>query len=472
MEEILIQVRNSQCKVLTTINHIQGLRKEFRIRVPGAFYSPAYQQRRWDGFAYYITESGNFSSGLLPSICTYLKKEGFLYHLEDLRTKFKHDKVPTRVGNLELRKYQLASVKSIVNNYYDGLYFPRGIIDEATNAGKNLIAAALFKSYGEDKKLIFIVNRQHIYKQARQELAELVGEREIGFIGPDGIKWNRFMICMAQSISSKIRTLSHQLSQFDIALLDECHYSSSPTYKEILLKLESSYVRVGMSGTPFKHKDKNKNQRILSFFGPTLHKTSNDDLIRLGFSTKPVVTILQGNTLITIKGNYKEEETQGLIKSKERNKRIIRRITTHQKKGRLPLLLVAKYHNHTELLYRKVCKAFPELRVKFIHVKVKDRMDILKEFKDGKLDILVSSKLIKEGQNLPLIKALVIACGGDSAIDTLQLVGRALRKHKSKSRVYIDDFYDRGHYLLRHSKHRLNSYKNEGFKIIIKYLKT
>ncbi len=464
-EQIIIHVRNGQCKLATSINHIHTLRQEFRIRVPGAFYSPAYRQRRWDGYAYYITESGYFSTGLLIKVCDFLKKEGYKYHLEDERSSFKHKTIPTKLGKLTLRKYQLASVKAIVLNYYDKLYFPRGILDEATNAGKNLIAAALFKSYPEDKKLIFVVNRQHIYIQAKKELGDLVGKNEIGYIGPDGIKWNRFMICMAQSIASKIHSLKDQLSQFDISVVDEAHYASSKTYKDILHKLESSYVRLGMSGTPFKHKDKNKNEKILSFFGPTLYKISNDDLIKGGFSTKPIVTILQGNTLINIKGDYKQEETLGLIKSKERNKVLIKRVRTHIAKNRLPLLVVAKFHNHTELLYKKISKNFPDLVVKFIHVKVSNRMEILKEFKEGKIDILISSKLIKEGQNLPLIRSMIMACGGDSVIDVLQIVGRALRKHKSKKLIYIDDFWDKGAYLKRHSLHRLKVYKTEGFKI-------
>ena len=108
------------------------------------------------------------------------------------------------------------------------------------------------------------------------------------------------------------------------------------------------------------------------------------------------------------------------------------------------------------------------MRVNYIHVKVKNRLEILDQFKKGDIDILISSKLIKEGQNLPLIKAIVLACGGDSLIDLLQIIGRGLRKHKSKKVVYIDDFYDKGAYLERHSKHRVKELKKQQFKVIHK----
>ena len=39
-------------------------------------------------------------------------------------------------------------------------------------------------------------------------------------------------------------------------------------------------------------------------------------------------------------------------------------------------------------------------------------------------------------------------------------------------KVYFEDFYDQGAYLLRHSKHRLSYYKREGFKVIELYKET
>ncbi len=462
---LTINIHNSKSKIECTLEELELLRKQFRLRVPGAFFSNAFRNRTWDGYSYYVTDRGYTFTGMVPKICQFMTKENWEYELIDHRKGFRALDIPQKVGKLELRGYQFDSTKSVLINEFEGIHFPRGILNEATNAGKNLIAAALFKAYPEDKRLIFIINRKHIYEQAKKEIAELIGREEVGWIGSEGIKWNRFMICMAGTITSRIHSLKPQLSRMDIVMVDECHYASSPTFKEILNSLENSFVRIGLSGSPFKHKDKNKNERILAFFGPELHATTNDQLIKLGFSTKPIVVISKGNTKVKCPKDYQQELDRGLIHSKERNGVVLRRVKHHVKKKRIPILVVAKFHNHTELLYRKISKAFPELRVDFIHVKVRDRMAKLKRFKEGKIDILVSSKLIKEGQNLPLIKALVVAAGGDSVIDVLQLVGRALRKHKSKNRVWIDDFMDKGAYLARHSKHRIKVYKGEKFTI-------
>lgn len=465
---VTIRLRNDKGKIECSLEKLKKLQSVFRIRVPGAWYASSYRDRSWDGFAKYITDAGYFYIGLLPKLIENLKKFGYDYEIEDLRQSIVPGKIQMKFGKKEIRGYQLDAARSIIYNKVENLPFQRGILDEATNAGKSLIAAAIFKSYPDHAKLVFIVNRQHLYEQLKIEIAELIGSNEIGYIGKDGVKWNRFMICMAQTLASS-KKYHDQLDNFDICFVDECHYASSPTYKYILGHLENCSIRVGLSGTAFKHKDKNKNERILSFFGPVTHVTSNKDLIDEGFSTPPIVTILEGNTLVKINGDYKAEETEGLIKSKERNGKVLKRVKKHISRDRYPLLLIAKYHNHTELLYKKVKKAFPDLRVNYIHVKVKNRLEILKQFKKGEIDILVSSKLIKEGQNLPLIKALVLACGGDSLIDLIQLIGRPLRKHETKDKVWIDDFFDEGYYLKRHSKHRVKELKKQQFKVIEKY---
>ena len=53
-----------------------------------------------------------------------------------------------------------------------------------------------------------------------------------------------------------------------------------------------------------------------------------------------------------------------------------------------------------------------------------------------------------------------------SEIATLQALGRALRKHKSKERVYIYDFIDKEKYLFTHSRQRIKHYKKEGHEVI------
>jgi superfamily II DNA or RNA helicase len=465
---VTLHIGPSKSQVEGAQVYLKELREEFKLRSPGYFYSNKWRLRQWDGYVRYITERGYYPTGLSEDIVKYLIKKNIKYSIKLQREPLGVYPIPRKLGKLELRPYQLNAVKAVVTKSLKGNPFPRGILHEATNAGKNLIAAALFRAYGPYVRLIFIINRTHIYQQAIQELGELL-PGEIGWIGPNrDIKYNRFMVCMAQSLVSQIKSLKQTFYQFDICIVDECHYASSKTYKVLLEKLEYAQVRVGMSGTPLKHSDKIKNMNIIAYFGNILHTTHNIELISKGYSTPVQVTIVKGNTKVFKNCSYKEEEERGIVNNEQRNKRAIKRIMLRVKQGNMPILVVCKYHYHTEQIYKLVKSTFPELKVNYIHVKVKDRLERLEKFKQGKYHILVSSLLIKEGKNLPLTKAIVYLAAGSSAITILQVIGRLLRKHKSKQKVYFDDFRDKGKYLSKHTRKRLKEYKLEGFTIKIK----
>jgi len=52
-----------------------------------------------------------------------------------------------------------------------------------------------------------------------------------------------------------------------------------------------------------------------------------------------------------------------------------------------------------------------------------------------------------------------------SEIATLQALGRSLRKHESKSKVFVYDFLDKEKYLSNHSKAREKHYRKEGHEV-------
>jgi superfamily II DNA or RNA helicase len=58
-----------------------------------------------------------------------------------------------------------------------------------------------------------------------------------------------------------------------------------------------------------------------------------------------------------------------------------------------------------------------------------------------------------------------------SEIATVQALGRTLRKHENKSKVFIYDFIDRAPYLGKHSIQRLRAYKSLNFEVDIHGIK-
>ena len=54
-----------------------------------------------------------------------------------------------------------------------------------------------------------------------------------------------------------------------------------------------------------------------------------------------------------------------------------------------------------------------------------------------------------------------------SEIATIQALGRALRQHDTKEKVFVYDFLDKEKYLKEHSNARKRHYKKEGHEVIV-----
>lgn len=462
---IRIELNNNKFKLSGNLKVLNKVYEDMKVRHPNAFYLRAYMEPGWDGKIKYITDSGYAKTGLLPKVTSIIKKYGEEYDIVDRRNALEFKEIPLEVGEFKARDYQVEAVENIVYNEIDGLLFQRGVIGAATNAGKTLIAAMIYKSFPEAKALI-LVNNTDLYQQFLDDMPKMFGD-DWGYMQGRKVKWARIMVCMTPTLRNRLTEFSTKLAGYNMVVFDECHLITSRTNKKVVTALYNTVIRVGLSGTAFGHKSPINNMDVRAFFGDEVYEIGNVDLMDMGYSTPIIIKIVKGNTKIKIKGDYDEEYVQGITRSRERVRTSLRRAEFYLRRGSYPMLIVGRYHEHVEDLYRCFQARFGDrYNINYIHHKIKDRKKILDAFKEGKIDILISSLIIKLGQNMPLIKYMQNAAGGDSQINALQLVGRAIRIHQSKKKVYYEDLWDIGYYLERHSRHRINYYLKQGFKVI------
>lgn len=462
---ITVEINNNKVHLTGNLKVLNRIYEDMKVKHPNQWYLRPHMERGWDGKIKFLTDSGYSKTGLFPMLTSLIDKYDEEYDIVDRRKELEYTDIPSRVGEFEARPYQTEAVENIVYNEVAGVSFQRGIIGAATNAGKTLIAAMLYKTFVGARALI-LVNNSDLYKQFLGDMPKMFGD-DWGYMQGKKIKWANIMVCMTPTLRNNLKRYESKLGKYNMVLFDECHLITSKTNQAVMTALYNTNIRVGLSGTPLAHKDPTKNMRVRAFFGEVVYIIKNIELIEMGFSTPLVIKIVKGNTLIKIKGDWDEEYRRGITNSLERTKISLDRIDFYLQRGLHPILVVGKYHRHVENLYTHIKERFgKKYSVRYIHGGIKDRKKILDKFKDGKIDILVSSLIIKLGQNMPLIRYMQNAAGGDSQINALQLIGRILRLHKSKEKVYYEDFYDEGVYLKRHSKHRMIWYKKEGFKVI------
>ncbi len=472
-KEITIEFNNNKCKLIGDIRILDKAYEKFSFRHPNAYFIANSMPPGWDRKVHLVTDRGYFKTGLLEEVYKFLTSEMKVrVNIIDNRIiKEISKEAVLSFGDIKLRDYQEKAVISVINNKIGNLSFHRGILDDAVNAGKTLIMMSLFLSFNADKGLILLDNSD-LFEQFKKEIPEYLPNIDVSFLKgtKKTVEFGQLTVAMVQTIARNLKLFERDLAMIRTVLVDECHKAGSKSFKKVLERTFNAPVRIGLSGSPFESKDKIRNTAIKEYFGGIIHQISEKELQEKGHSAKLMIKVVEGNTKV-FGNSYPEEYREAISISEERNNRSVDRMRYYKERGKLPQLIVCKFHEHVDFLYNKTKKAFPDLVVKSVHHKTKGRKDIIKDFKEGKIDILIASLIIKIGQNMPLIKYLQNASGTDSSIDIIQISGRAQRTHESKKIVYIDDFYDEGNYLRRHSKHRINYYKKRQFKVYSLYKK-
>lgn len=451
---------------------------EMSIRHPNAFYLRR-TIKNWDGKVHFVSKYGRFKIGLLPRIYKKLRDYGLKVEIIDQRRGITIPKmVVTKVGKYKLRPEQVDALKAITNYQVGGIPFQVGVIDATVNFGKSLLMSALYYSFEKKLKTLLITNDSDWFNQSKEEFKEYVPDEKVTFIQGSKVQnWTGFNIGMVQSISRNIKTYQRELAQIDMVLVDEADLGGSKTYQTVLTHLYNTRVRLGLSGTIYMSglkKDLLKNMNLESFFGLRMYEFRLKDSIKAGYSTKTIVKLVDtepwyGDYPNHVHGHYKEVYDRIVIEPVLGKMLIHDRLKFNLKYGRIPALIVCKHIKHCENIYKHIrsCLA-SNISIAYVHVNTpsNERRDIMKKFRSGEIDILVSTTIIARGKNFPKLRYMINASGMNSQEKSIQFLGRLVRTFEGKDRVYLDDIQYQGDYLSRHSKRRSRYYKEEGLKVI------
>lgn len=455
------------------------LYNEFAIRHPNAFYLRTRQRgmQNWDGKIKYITKTGQFKIGLLPSVYKRCIELGIKPIIVDMRQPLpKVSKVVTNIGKYKLRPEQERAVKSVINNRVGDIPFQIGVLDLTVNFGKTLIMTSLYLSYKKQLKTLLITNDSDWLNQAREEFKQYLPGENITFVQGKVLNWSNFTIGMVQSISRNMRFYQKELSQIDMVLIDEADQGGSKQYQNVITRLFNTRIRIGLSGTIYMSKlakDRVKNMNLRCFFGDVIAEFKLKDSIKKGYSTKTIVKTVEGKPWF---GNwesdcmsYNEIYDDSITNNKIAWTMALDRLKWNLNQGRYPALVVCKHIAHCENLYKFFKERLDNTHnIAYVHVNTptKLRQQIMKDFREGKIDILVSTTIIARGKNFPKLRYLLNTASMDSQEKSIQFLGRLVRKDESKSKVYLDDLHYPGNYLSRHGNHRRKYYQDQGLKVI------
>lgn len=442
MTELIIKnnftyLNNSNLKITNL------LVRNLRYRPEGYFFSPLYKSRRWDGYIKMFTKNSQvFQTGLLPKVINLFNENNIEYKLIDERKK----PVNTIYYNCkqklpELRQYQKEAVTNFVKAH-------RGIINIPTGTGKTLCAIEIIKELGV--RALYICPNTVIMRQTGDILATFFGQNKVGLVyGKEKKITNSIVVACVDSLPNFPKEI---FDQFDLLIIDEFHHASADTFQELnKKKFENIYYRLGLTATHYRNDGSEmKMDAVLSeviYSMPIKNAIKNNYLVEPYFFIKKLQ--LPNINFKTYQQNYKNL----IVENEERNNEIVKMANICLKKEWSTLILVKEIKHG-----KKLESIIPESI--FIHGNHSDRENIIEDFKNGKQKLVISTNIIGEGTDIPILQALIMGQAMKAEGDLVQKIGRTLRIYDGKEKAYIFDIKDEGNKIFeKQALSRIKAYK-------------
>lgn len=255
----------------------------------------------------------------------------------------------------------------------------------------------------------------------------------------------------------------------DVAVMicDEAHHTTSDSWYHSLRTCENALYRIGLTGS-IDTKNELLVKRLTAIFGDIVSRVSNDYLIKEGHSAKPTIKIFPVTTPTNIDKIkfYQTAYDKGIVNNEFRNTLIAKlgKVWYDKDMGTLIIVNIIQHgENISDLLTNLGVEHY------FLHGQLPDdeRTQKLQDFRDGKIKVMIATSIVDEGVDISGIGSLILAAGGKSLRQTLQRVGRALRRKEIDNTCQVFDFTDyTNKFLLTHSKQRRKVYIEENFDIV------
>ena len=436
---------------------LKALYELYSFKVPGAEYSMAYKRRNWDGKQHFLSRGGVFKSGLLPRLLNDLKKidcfpEVIFEETKEIKPNLNYD-----IEGFEYYEYQKTLIKR-------GLQVKRGIIQSPTGSGKTLIMAGLIKAL-EKRKMVLLFNAKQLLTQTYDFLTKTCKMDNIGLCFGEGYIYGDIMLCTVQSVE---KILDTHLEEAEVLMVDECHeFANGKITLPTIRSFPNALYRYGFTATP--PSDPIPLYNLEGALGGVIEVVKTADLVDSGKLTKPLIQLIDRK--YTASGldedlGYLDVYDEYIVHNEDRNnkiKEITDGIKKRNPKARILILTKSLDHGRTlENLLGGQCEFLEG------DDSIGERYKAISRFRGCReSSILIGTKILQTGINIEEITHFINARGMKSEIATLQALGRALRRHDSKQKVYVYDFLDKEKYLAEHSRSRKRHYEKEGHEVVV-----
>ncbi len=288
-----------------------------------------------------------------------------------------------------------------------------------TGGGKTVIFSHLASHFGV--KTLIIAHTRELVAQAQKTLHKMHIQ-------------NVDVMTIQKVYMSRVN-----LKEYDFLIVDECHRSCSSSYLEIIESFKNKKL-LGVTATPFRA----DGQFLIPIYGEKIQPLSIIDMINSGLlsdlSGYRVKTKISLKGVASQKGDFIGSKLASVINVSNRNSLIVKE-SQKIAPGEQSLCFCVDIRHATELTKEFVLKG---IKAVAIHGRISknERTKIINDFRNKKIQILVSCQLLTEGFDEPSITCLLMARPTLSKVLYIQMIGRGCRIFPGKSLCKVIEFTD------------------------------
>lgn len=488
-QEILITIKHAWAQVRGPVELIEStLDQTLRYESKDVKKTQAYKQKRVDGFVpmYEDDKHGfKFPAGLLVQYTDFLRAQRIPHKVQDATPKIADMVDPAAFDKRVMKGIDLFPWQ------YDGcmamIKHQRGGLSMTTDSGKTFMSALAARFFYDQANLrtLLITSRMKLTYDTQATFVKCMPHIKVGLFVDGHRRMGPVVVGCVDSLRDTSSRDIRTLLDYECLMVDECHHLAAEGWFNFVMQ-SRALLRIGMSGT-IKIGDAYGNARITGATGPVCYTVSAQQMTAVGKSSKVKVVMVcakeastpdlvvrvnsrpdwKTNRIVQKKQypNWKISNEKAIIRSEEHNRALVESAAWFVREGRRTLIVVRRMEQ-----IDLICKFLSRKGLKHAVVKgehdVNRRRATIKAFFDRKIQVLVASTVLDEGENVYGINAMVLGESVKSIVPVIQRPGRS--KRKDLEDVWIADHVSQAAPIFQHHGDvRAQHYDTEGFQVLI-----
>lgn len=335
---------------------------------------------------------------------------------------------------MELRPYQEEARQKVQEEWESGK--KRTLLVLPTGTGKTIVFSKIIEDrVRKGERVLVIAHRGELLEQASDKLYKSTGlktateKAEQTSLG----SFYRVVVGSVQTMQREKRLNQFPPEYFDTIVIDEAHHAISDGYQRVLQHFEDANV-LGVTATP----DRGDMRNLGSYFESLAYEYSLPEAIKSGY-LNPIkaLTIPLKLDLSNVKQQAGDFSTKDLGTALDP---YLEQIAEEMKKQCFDrktvvfLPLVKTSQKFRDILNQHGFKAAE------VNGESGDREQVLKDYEEGKYNVLCNSMLLTEGWDCPSVDCVIVLRPTKVRALYSQMVGRGTRLAPGKKELLLLDF--------------------------------